>query len=135
MDNSAFVGAWRLVSETEQGADGVVHSARGENPPGLIMYQADGMISVQLMRRDRSGDLRDLATALDQYLGYYGRYTIDADHQTVTHHLEGCSYPGWVGIDLVRRYQLSANRLTLTAEMLKNGQPITRVLVWEKVDL
>jgi hypothetical protein len=133
MDKSAFVGAWRLISETERGANGVIVYPRGENPPGLLIYQADGIMAVQLMRRERSGDIRDLDTALDQYLGYYGRYSVDEEKQTVTHHLEGSSYPGWVGIDLVRWFVFEGNRLTLTAEMVKGGQAITRVLVWERV--
>lgn len=133
MDKSAFIGAWRLVSETEQGTDGIVHFPRSEKPVGLLMYQADGIMSVQLMRRERSGDIRDLATALDQYLGYYGRYDVDPVGQKVTHHLESCSYAPWVGIDLVRRFVFEGNRLTLTAEMVRDGEPITRVLVWERV--
>ena len=133
MDNSAFVGAWHLVSETEQGADGVTIFPRGENPPGLLMYQADGWMSVQLMRRDHTGDLRDLSTALDQYLGYYGRYTVDHAAQTVTHHLESCSYPAWIGTDLVRRFQFSGNRLSLMARFVRDGQAVERVLVWERV--
>jgi len=134
MDNSAFVGAWRLVSETEQGAAGALIFPRGENPPGMLMYQADGWMSVQLMRRDHSGSLADLNTALDQYLGYYGRYTVDEFKGTVTHHLESCSYPAWIGTDLVRRFQFSGNRLTLTAELVKDGKSVERVLVWERVD-
>ena len=133
MDNSRFVGAWRLVSETEQGTDGVIVFPRGENPSGLLIYQADGVMAVQLMRREGSGDIGDLDTALDQYLGYYGRYSIDEIKQTITHHLEGASYAPWVGTDLVRRCQFDDNRLTLTAELVKDGQPITRVLVWERV--
>ena len=45
MDKGAFVGAWRLVSETEQGADGVIVYPRGETPPGLLIYQADGIMA------------------------------------------------------------------------------------------
>ncbi len=134
MDNSAFVGAWRLVSETEQGADGAIIYPRGETPPGLLIYQADGVMAVQLMRAERSGDLRELDTALDQYLGYYGRYSIDAVKQTVTHHLEGSSYLPYAGTDLVRRFTFAGNRLTLTAEVIKQGQALTRVLVWERVE-
>lgn len=133
MDNSAFVGAWRLVSETEQGADSVTIYPRGENPPGLLIYQADGVMAVQLMRAERSGDIRDRDTALDQYLGYYGRYSIDDAAQTVTHHLEGSSYPPYVGKDLVRRFAFAGNRLTLTATVVKHGQTLTRVLVWERI--
>jgi hypothetical protein len=133
MDKSAFVGAWRLVSETEQGADGVIVYPRGENPPGLLIYQADGVMAVQLMRHERSGDIRDLDTALDQYLGYFGRYSIDQEKQAITHHLEGSSYLPYVGIDLVRHFAFASNRLTLTAEVVRHGQTLTRVLVWERV--
>jgi hypothetical protein len=41
-----FVGAWRLASLEEQGADGKVHQADGT---GLLVYTRDGHMSVQVM--------------------------------------------------------------------------------------
>ena len=130
-----LVGDWRLISQIERNARGDEHFPRGEHPVGLLIYGADGRMAVQLMRRDPGGDLNDFQTALEQYLGYYGRYSVDAERQMVTHHLEACSYAPWIGTDQARRFAFSDEdrHLTLTAETLVGGETVTRVLVWERI--
>jgi hypothetical protein len=125
-----FVGAWKLIAQVES-RDGHESFPRGEHPTGLLIYLADGTMSVQLMRTDRGifTDLGSLQTALEEYLGYYGRYTVDEAAGVVVHHVEGSSYPRWIGTDQVRRYHFEDNRLILSAE----GQGVRRVLTWVRV--
>jgi hypothetical protein len=127
---SQFVGAWKLIQQVEI-RDGNETFPRGENPTGLLIYLADGTMSVQLMRTDRGrfNDMSSLQTALEEYLGYYGRYTVDEAASIVVHHVEGCSFPRWIGTDQVRRYRFEGNQLILSAE----GQGVRRVLTWIQV--
>jgi hypothetical protein len=48
-----FVGTWKLVSFEELLPDGRVTYPYGEEPAGLLIYDAAGHMSVQVMRRDR----------------------------------------------------------------------------------
>lgn len=129
-----FAGTWRLLYQTTIHPDGSTSATRGERPLGLIMYDLNGTMSVHLVRRERitGGNLNALETALDDYIGYFGAYTIDAAAGTVTHHVLACSYPGWSGTEQVRRYQFSDDetRLTLSAPSEDGGQ---RIVEWEKV--
>lgn len=129
-----FVGAWRLLSQTERDANGIERLARGENPLGLLIYQPNGLMAVQLMTRTPSGSLDSLETALEQYLGYFGRYTVDWSAETVTHHVEGCSYAPWIGTDKLRYFRFEGSYLILSAEQITDGMAHTRVLVWERVE-
>lgn len=47
-----FVGAWRLVAFQEEKPDGEVIYPYGKDAAGLLIYDASGRISVQIMRRD-----------------------------------------------------------------------------------
>lgn len=130
-----FVGVYRLVEQVNIAADGSRTYARGEGAVGTLIYTTTGRMSVQLSRIDRavSGDLNALTTALEEYLGYFGTYSVDETAGTVTHHVEGCSYPAWIGTDQVRFYQWQGNQLTLRAEG-RGGAPVTGVLLWERLE-
>lgn len=130
MAAQAFIGVWKLTEQIET-RDGRETLPRGDYPRGLLIYLADGTMSVQLMRAERGlfTDLSLLQTALEEYLGYYGRYTVDEASAIVIHHVEGCSYPRWIGTDQVRRYRFEGDQLILSAE----GQGTRRVLKWARV--
>jgi hypothetical protein len=129
------VGTWRLISQTAELDDGTIIFPRGEDALGLLMYAANGWMSVQLMRRQRHPDERldDLRTALEEYLGYFGRYTVDQARGIVVHHVVGCSYPGWTGSDKVREYSFEDEQLILRAVANGEGVQQRRVLIWERV--
>ena len=66
---------------------------------------------------------------------YYGTYTIDEAASTVTHHVQGCLSPAWVGGDRTRRFELLDNdRLSLSATMADDSNvPGEHVLIWRRV--
>jgi hypothetical protein len=125
-----LVGTWRLVSI----ATGTVRHNRGERPTGLLHYDDNGYMSVQIMpSRSRSkwsngGPTPDEAKdSLGGYTAYFGRYTIDENKDLVVHHRMGNIRPGAFG-KIVRRYEfLSEDTLLLTPVESK-----TR-LIWARV--
>lgn len=133
-----LLGSWRLVSPEAGGADADASSPLGDDPIGMLTYDASGTVSAQLMRRNqppfRNDDWRNAATeekaaAWSGYFGYFGTFTIDESAGTVTHHVEGSWFPNLVGTEQVRYYSFAGNRLSLDAHT-----PWGRVsLVWEKL--
>ena len=140
----SVVGTWKLVSYDTQTADGTKTFPLGQDLAGLAIYLPNGRVSIQFMRRDRprfqSGDawrgtLEEERAAFEGFFSYAGRYTIDAARSVVTHHLEIASAPNYVGIDLVRTFSMSGNRLTLrTPQRQLAGQTSASTLVWERLD-
>jgi len=126
-----FIGTWRLVS---MAAEGQPDPDRGPHPTGLIHYDANGWMSVQIMPdRLRPKFARTEPTpeeakaAIRGYSAYFGTYTIDETAQTVTHHRIGNIYPGAFG-DFVRRYEFAAgDRLILRP--VENQKALT----WERI--
>jgi hypothetical protein len=139
-----FIGVYRLVSFETRLDDGRVEYPYGKRPAGRITYDKAGRMSAQLMNPDRpnpaslsdpqkrsayqTASAEDLRSILNGFIAYYGTYDIDAATRTVTHHVQSCLYPSWVGTDLQREYEFSGDRLTLTVRYADRSG----VLVWQR---
>jgi len=108
-----LVGAWRLATLDQPGADGQIH--RVSDAKGSLIYTADGWMSVQVMYATAPAGAPSAPVQYAQggYEGSFGRYDVDEATHTVTHHVEGANVRALVGQDLPRLYQLSPGRLTI----------------------
>jgi hypothetical protein len=109
------------------------------------MYDASGHMSAQLMKESRArfatsdpvratdAEVRD---AFDGYIAYFGSYSVDEVKQAVTHHVDGASFPNWIGADLIRFYAFDERgRLSLSTPAIEmGGESVTYVLVWERAN-
>src|SRR5216683_1112821 len=109
-----LVGAWTLVSA----------EAFGPNPKGVLMFDANGRVSGQLMRADlpkyasnnrMQGTPEEYKTTVQGSIGYFGTYTVNGTD--LIFHIEGSSYPNWTGADQKR------TNLTVTGDELKWTNP------------
>ena len=142
-----LMGAWRLVSiETVRPNGEVIYPYYGKHPQGLIMYDREGWMSVQIISDPApttpsasaresvlSAPLADKGKAFDGYYAYYGTWTFDATNSTVTHHILQSLTPGERGEDAVRHFVLDGDRLILTAKTHEMGEDHERKLVWQRV--
>jgi lipocalin-like protein len=139
-----LVGTWRLISRVVRLEDGtaVEDPGLGKTPLGYLMYDSSGHMAVQVMRRDRplaidcatsSFAPSDNSQSVNGYDAYFGRYTIDETSHTVTHHLEGALAAADVGKNLVRKFQVSGDKLTIIVRTNSPKQRQVRTLTWERV--
>ncbi len=141
MGKEQFIGTWKLVSIEFRRSDGQLTYPMGRDAVGIIMYDANGHMSVNIMRPDRQafatgdqlkGTPMEIKSAFEGFVAYYGVYEVNQENGTVTHHVEGSLFPNWVGSAQRRFFEFSGNRLTLsTAPILMGGQQVTGVLNWE----
>jgi len=139
-----LVGSWRLISYEVRDTDGeLVGYPLGEDATGSLIYTADGLMSVQVMRPDRPlyraggiGDGTDAesAAAARGYVAYAGPYRVEGD-SVVVHEPEVSLFPNWVHATVVREVVLAEPRLELTTPkpLPFGGQELTAVLLWERV--
>ena len=130
-----FVGTWMLAS---LGGEGRLVERLGANPVGILVYDDIGNMSVQIMNRAR-GQIslntdQDFKAALQSYIGYFGKYSIDTEEKSVTHHVVGSLYPKDVGRQFKRLYEFSGDQLRLTAIGLIGGEHIEADLVWQLIN-
>ncbi len=133
-----FFGGWNLVSWTATAPDGTLRHPYGEHPIGRILYHPDGLMSASLMRSGRASfasENRHEATAEERaaayydFMSYFGSFTVEEAAGTVTHHVDGATFPNWIGTDLVRSYDFAGDQLTLS---LERPDGTRHALVWQR---
>ena len=135
-----FVGSWSLMSWTLTAPDGRIEFPYGEDAVGCIMYTPEGRMAAHLMRRQRDlfrSDNRrestpeERAAAFLDFFSYCGPYKLQPDAwDTITHRVEACSFPNWVGTDLVRNFRFEGDSLTLWAALASGAK---NILVWKRI--
>ena len=140
-----IVGTWRMAGAETRVVDGSGPTTypRGKQPAGFIIYDPQGRMYVQIMNSDETrpprkgeGPLteKEQAQAYTSYTAYYGRYTIDEDKQSVTHHVEGSVNPRNIGNGMVRFVEVSQDRLSLnTFAKGPDGKERVTLRMWERV--
>ena len=145
-----LIGSWRLVSRQSRRANGEIEPDRGlsETPLGILIYDQSGHVAAQLSRRDRTMAMLpeecqaaiatkgtpDTAQTILGYDAYFGTYTINQRDGTVTHHLEAAIFPGDIGKDILRRFKVSADQLTISFDTTtRDGVKVTRTLIWQRM--
>jgi hypothetical protein len=120
-----FVGAWRLASLEQEGADGKIHKS---DSTGLLVFTRDGHMSVQVMDRNPQTQTAAAPELYSQggYEASFGTYDIN-DARTFTYHVEGALVRTLIGKDLPRAFELSGKQL-----IVKSTRPDERWRVaWE----
>lgn len=137
-----LVGAWRLVSIEMLRPNGeIIYPFYGRRPSGLIVYDASGWMSVQIVADPRpavptarsyaafvDAPAAERAVAADGYYAYFGTFSVDAATTTVTHHLQESLHPGERGADYPRTFTIADGRLTLVATTQEMGETHQRRL-------
>jgi hypothetical protein len=133
-----FLGSWSLVSFEHVPPTGTMSRPLGDHPTGAILYQSDGRMSAQVslpsparfVHDDPAQASNEEATqAWRNYLGYWGSFEVFPEKQVVVHHVEGSSFPNWIGTDQVRHFRFDGpNRLILEVQ-----SPFgTSTLTWQR---
>jgi len=112
-----FVGAWRLASLEQEGADGKIH---GVDSTGMLVFTRDGHMSVQVMERNPQAQAPGGPEQYSQggYEASFGNYEIDEPAHTFTFHVEGALARTLIGKDLPRAFEFSGKHL-----IVKSARP------------
>lgn len=138
--NQQVLGTWKLVSFELRNEVGEINYPYGQDAIGILIYTADGYMSVTIMSKNRScftsGDLikgnsDEKCAAIDTYLSYCGRYEVHADR--IIHYPETSLFPNWVSVPQERLLHLVGNQLTLsTSPTWIGGQRQVACLTWRR---
>jgi len=125
------VGTWKLISwETVRSNRQALNIIMGPHPIGLIMYQPNGYMAVQVMhdprpmfaeRRASAATSDELKNAYFGYYAYWGTYTINAAENTVDHNVQSSLLPEEVGRRYRRTFRFDGPKLVLTTPVFKAG--------------
>lgn len=138
--SATLIGVWTLEEAYTTDLQGRrTGPAFGANPVGTIAYLADGtMITViadadqPALNGDRlSAPVEERAQAFSAASAYSGRYRFDG--RTAVHSVEVCTYPNWVGTEVVRTVELVGDKaIYRTAPQPLGGVESIICLVWKR---
>ena len=127
-----IVGTWKIISwESLRPSGQIVNIWMGLHPTGLIIYQPNGYMAVQIMADPRPTFTQNPATkqppfdefrsAYFGYYAYWGTYTINDAGNDVVHNLEGSERPVEVGRKYPRSFSIDGTKLVITTPSYKAG--------------
>lgn len=135
------VGTWRLASlvSIRESGEAVV-GWRGPQPTGLLVYQSDGAVAVQIVRDPRArmsaadaetAPVQEKAQAFDAYYAYFGRYELEGAKGLLRHVVENSLWPNEVGHTYQHRFRLAGDSLTLDGRVFEaHGEKVHSRLLW-----
>ncbi|WP_227982748.1 lipocalin-like domain-containing protein [Nocardia spumae] len=125
MTATDLVGTWELLSYYDiDDADVRSEGPLGPAPRGLLIYTAQGSVSVSMMRTDSTA-------ATNAFMGYAGTWRTTGT-ATVMHAISVCSNPAWAGTEQVRHLSLDGDVLTLVGAARVDGRTQRRILTWRR---
>ena len=139
-DRKALVGTWRYAGEVDTRGDGSpAPTSALSDTQGLLIYTADGFVSVVLMPKARNwvsetatiGELRETVV---NGTAYAGRYELDPKTHTITHITSVSMEPAFQEKRLARKYFLEGNTLKLKGTFPYEGETIHFTITWIRIE-
>ena len=122
-----LTGAWRLAWLEQPGADGKPHRV---DCTGLLVFTADGHMSVQVMERNPQAQAPAGSEQYSQggYEASWGTYKADERAHTFIFHVEGALVRNLIGKDLPRAYEAAGRQLIVKSTRLDEHWQVA----WER---
>lgn len=146
MSENPLVGVWKLVACEAIRTNGSLVPIYGKRPVGRLYYDAQGNMSVHIMRAGRAPSLgetkfaasdEEMKAAYEGYEAYFSKYKLDQASGTVSHKVVGSLFPNWTGSIQHRYYEIdSRGQLILSTAPIgssPNGKTIVK-LTWERLE-
>ncbi len=142
-----LVGSWRLLRID------IVTAGHSRSDPfygahcsGLLIYDASGSMSVQILAQSRPHWLTPSARGADAapddpvsarllatYYAYFGTWDYDEHEGRVTHHVAGSLYPDETGLSYTQEVTLDGAHMTFTVRHRGAAGASLHRKVWERV--
>lgn len=119
-----LVGTWRLVEYWDRATDDQAKTyPYGEHPMGAIIYDRGGNVWVLIAKNPQPERLPkdglknltadQLRTMLQEFVAYFGTYTVDAEKSIVTHHVAADVRRDYTGTDQPRPFKINGDELII----------------------
>jgi len=133
-----FVGTWKLILMQLESPEGEISYPMGHDASGLLMYDDNGNIALQVMRSGRPViDVakpglppEDEKAIVSGYTALYGTYDVNEADKTITYHIQASLAPSLTGKDLVRSFEFIDNKLVIKTPPPKTEEQIIRLYVY-----
>jgi hypothetical protein len=135
-----LVGSWTLISaKVEQG--GQMVEPFGASPKGALMFDRNGRFSIVINRSDlpkiasnnrMAGTEEENKAIVHGSIAYFGTYTVSEIDRLFIVHVEGGTFPNWVGTDQKRIFNVTGDDLKYTNSNRSAGAG-TALVIWKRL--
>lgn len=135
-------GTWKLVSVENIYPNGNKVYPYGEQPQGMLIFDAIGNYSLQIVKAIRitvaSGDKNkctpeENAALVQGSNSHFGKYAIDEANHTITFNIAYASFPNWNFNQQKRSYNYTANKLSyIVTNTTQGGESVVAKVTWER---
>lgn len=138
-----LVGTWTLVSVDNVLPDSSRVHLYGPNPSGLLMFDAGGRYSLQIVSAGRPpfaandkgrGTPAEYQAAVQGSNAHFGTYSINQVERTITFSIEHASFPNWEGTQQKRSFRVAGDRLTYTVPVPTTGPGAIGEVEWRRAE-
>ena len=130
---------WRLVSGRVERGGKEIHLT-APRVQGFLMFDSNDHFLIVITRSDRpkftsnsgqAGTRKNLST-LQLSIASFGTYSINGPDHSINVHIEGSTFPKWIGTDQKRWFAVDGDNLKLANSSPSGGRG-TSELVWKRV--
>jgi hypothetical protein len=131
---------WRLVSGRVERGGKKVHLA-APRLQGFLMFDSNDHFLIVITRSDlpklasnsgQTGARGGNISTLQSSIASFGTYSVNDPDHTINVHIEGSTFPKWIGTEQKRWFALDGDNLKLTNSSPSGGRG-TAELVWKRV--
>lgn len=135
-------GTWKLISVENIYPDGNKVYPYGDQPKGLLMFDADGNYALQIVKAVRmnvaSGDKNkgtpeENAALVQGSNSHFGKYTVDEAERIITFNITYASFPNWNFNQQKRSYNRVGDKLSyVVTHTTQGGESVIAAVTWER---
>jgi len=142
VNREEIVGTWTLVLVDNVLTDGTRVHLYGENPQGILTFDAEGRYALQIYRAGRakfvSGDKskgtpEENSAAVLGSNAHFGTYLVNAADGTIVFRIEHATFPNWDGTEQKRAYTVRGDELTYTVPTPTSGGTAIGEVKWKRL--
>ena len=135
-----LLGTWTMVSNVLD-QEGKKTEPYGPDAKGSLMFASNGRVMLIITRTDipkfasnnrTTGTPEENQAAVAGSIAYFGTYRANDADKGLSMHVEGSTYPNWVGTDQKRTLELSGDELKFINKAPSMGAG-TVVVTWKRV--
>ena len=120
---NSIISTWRVISGRVYDAETGTQLEMNE---GSLHYDRDGSFAAHCVLIAAGASVDEEAAAARYPYSYAGRYEVDAARGVISHQILSSSFPDEIGTTVLRRYQLSAQFLSVAFPVTGSSSEQTR---------
>jgi len=141
--SNRLVGTWKLKLVDNVLPDGSRIHLYGPDPQGVLVFDAGGRYSLQIMSAERpkfaandkgKGTAEEYRAAVQGSNCHFGRYAVNENDHTIAFYVEHATFSNWEGTTQILPFQIKGDEYeNIVPHPTTGGPGVTGDVVWKRL--